>query len=235
MERLRYVARAGAVPMVPLVREAASALGFFADDPMGLLTACRRLLDRRRDCGPLVWLAARMVSGLDPRLEAAEVVAALESDPTAEELMGALAARANVLACAWHESVGAALDGRPDCEALDRTDPCSVETADLVVIASDCAGPSGALVPAECVDVAELATASGTPVWLVAGVGRVLPEPMWKALGAGHGWDHLESRDIAMLELDPLVTEVVTPSGLRSPAEAAQQSDFPVVPELFTP
>ena len=83
IERLRYVARAGVVPVEPLVRESAAALSSFADDPKGLLTSCRRLLDRRRDCGPLVWLAARMLTAMDPRAEARRVVEDLDPRPHA--------------------------------------------------------------------------------------------------------------------------------------------------------
>ena len=235
MERLRYVARAGAVPMLPLVREAAAALSYFADDPMGLLTSCRRLLGRRRDCGPLVWLAARMLAGLNPRREARDAVDALESDPTVWELQEALRSGATVVAVGQCEAVESALRDRPDVRALASTNPEAVAAADVVLLASDCLGPSEALVGAECLPVAEVARNSGTPVWLVAGVGRILPERMWSALSARHRQDGLMTQGLAVLDLDRFVTYVVTPAGLRRPVEAARQSDCPVVAELFTP
>ena len=235
IERLRYVARAGPVPMVPLVREAAAALAFFADDPMGLLTSCRRLLDRRSDCGPLVWLAARMLAGFDPRQEAREAVGALDRDPTAWELQDALPCGAVLLAVGQGEAVEAAMHDRPDLRALSRQDPAAVAAADFIVLASDCLGPSQALVDAEAASVAQAARESGTPVWLVAGVGRILPRRMWDGLSSRHSLDDLALHRLAVLDLDRLVTKVVTPAGLRSPAEAVQQSDCPVVPELFSP
>ena len=63
IERLRYVARAsGADPSV-LVRETASALAAVAaDDPIGLVPACRRLVDRHLTSGPMWWMVARVLT-----------------------------------------------------------------------------------------------------------------------------------------------------------------------------
>ena len=235
IERLRYVARAGVVPVVPLVRESAAALSSFADDPKGLLTSCRRLLARRSDCGPLVWLAARMLSAMDPRSEARRVVSELDADTTGRELqhgLDSLAAGSSVLAVGELEAFAVELQDRPDLRWMEPDDP---GTADLVLIASDCAGPSHALVAAAAVPVAETARNCGTPVWLVAGAGRILPGPMWDLLSARHRPDDPSMRGLAVLDLNLLVTQVATPSGLRSPAEAARRSDCPIVPELFAP
>ena len=124
IERLRYVARAGVVPVVPLVRESAAALSSFADDPKGLLTSCRRLLDRRRDCGPLVWLAARMLAAMDPRSEAIRVIEALDADTTGRALedgLHTLRAGSSVLA------VGSWGSSPPHC-TIDRTCDPSIRT-----------------------------------------------------------------------------------------------------------
>ena len=238
IERLRYVARAGVVPVGPLVRESAAALSSFADDPKGLLTSCRRLLDRRRDCAPLVWLAARMLSAMDPRSEAARVVSELDVDPTGRMLesgLDSLAAGSSVLAVGELGAFATAVQDRPDLRWLEPDDPEADGGADLVLVASDCVGPSQALVAAEAVAAAETARDRGTPVWLVAGAGRILPEPMWDLLSARHRPDDPSMRGLAVLDLHRLVTRVVTPSGLRTPAEAARSADCPVVPELFTP
>ena len=238
IERLRYVARAGVVPVEPLVRESAAALSSFADDPKGLLTSCRRLLDRRSDCGPLVWLAARMLTAMDPRSEARRVVGDLDADATGQVLqrgLDALPAGSGVLAVGELGAFTDALHGRPDLRLLEPDDPEAAATADLVLMTSDCVGPSQALVVAETVPVAESARGWATPVWLIAGSGRVLPERMWSLLSARHRPDDSAMRGLAVLDLNRFVTQVVTPSGLRTPAEAARASDCPVVPELFTP
>ena len=238
IERLRYVARAGAVPVVPLVRESAAALVSFADDPKGLLTSCRRLLDRRRDCGPLVWLAARMLVAMDPRSEAIKVMEALDADTTGRALedgLHSLRSGSSVLAAGELGAFAAALHDRPDLRSLKPDDTEAAGPVDLVLMTSDCVGPSQALVVAETVPVAEAAHRWGAPVWLIAGAGRILPGPMWDLLSARHRLDDPAMAGLAVLDLDRFVTRVVTPSGLRTPTEAARQSDCPVVPELFTP
>ena len=238
IERLRYVARAGSVPVGPLVRESGAALSSFAEDPKGLLTSCRRLLDRRRDCGPLVWLAARMLAAMDPRSEARRVVSELNADTTGQVLqqgLDSLAAGSSVLAVGELEAFAGALQDRADLLFLEPDDPAAAGRADLVVLTTDCAGPSQALVVAEAVPAAEAARDCGTPVWLVAGAGRILPAPMWDLLRACHRPDDPSMRGLAVLDLHRFVTRVATPSGLRIPAEAARSSDCPIVPELFTP
>ena len=259
IERLRYVARAGVVPVVPLVRESAAALASFADDPKGLLTSCRRLLDRRSDCAPLVWLAARMLTAMDPRSEAARVVKDLEADTTARALrhgLDCLRAGSRVLAAGELGTFTSALHDRPDMQSLqpdgpgaeagavvpggstlaaDNLEPDDPEAAvDLVLMTSDCVGPSQALVAAETVPVVEAARNWGTPVWLIAGEGRVLPQQMWGLLSARHSPDDPAMAGLAVLDLNRFVTTVVTPSGLRAPVEAARRSGCPIVPELFT-
>lgn len=236
IERLRYVARAGVVPVAPLVRESAAALSSFADDPKGLLTSCRRLLDRRGDCGPLVWLAARMLTAMDPRAEAARVVAELDADSTGRVLqqgLDSLAAGSSVLAAGEVGTFADAVHERPDLQFIESDDPEAAGQADVVLIESDCVGSSQALVDAGAVPVAEAARDHGTPVWLIAGVGRILPARMWDLLSARHGPDDPDMRGLAVLDLNRFVTRVVTPSGLRTPAEAGRSSDCPVVPELF--
>ena len=236
IERLRYVARAGVVPVGPLVRESAAALSSFAEDPKGLLTSCRRLLDRRSDCGPLVWLAARMLVAMDPRTEAGRVVDELDADTTGRVLergLDSLAAGSSVLAVGELGAFATALQDRPDLRWMEADDPAAAGMADLVLTATDCAGPSHALVVAEAVAAAEAARDCGTPVWLAAGAGRILPGPMWDLLSVRQRPDDPSMRGLAVLDLHHLVTRVATPSGLRTPAEAARWSDCPVVPELF--
>lgn len=231
MERLRYVARAGDVPVAPLVREAAAALVTMADDPMGLLTSCRRLVDRRPGCAPLMWLAARMLTGADPRSEAADAVAEIEADPTGHELDHGLGHGWLVAALGDSDIAELVLRSRPDLRIAP------ADAADVVVLESDCVGPSAALVPPGAVEAAARARASAVPVWLVAGVGRVLPERMWDLVmarldGAQPPGDG-EMSDLEVLDLDRLVTRVVTPVGLRGPEQIRSRIDCPSAPELF--
>src|SRR4051794_17701783 len=85
IERLRYVARAsGADPSI-LVRETAGALAAVAaDDPVGLVPACRRLIDRHITAGPMWWLTARVLTAADPIAEAWLAADEIDRDPTAD-------------------------------------------------------------------------------------------------------------------------------------------------------
>ena len=268
MERLRYVARAGDVPVVPLVRESAAALVTMADDPMGLLTSCRRLVDRRPGCAPLVWLAARMLTGADPRSEVRDAVAEIEADPTGHELDHGLGHGWTVAALGDSDIVAPVLRSRSDLQivpadaaglgpgaddpggldaAADDSDgyplsdaaadpdqlAANAGTADVVVLESDCVGPTAALVSLGAVEAADRARASAVPVWLVAGVGRVLPERMWDLATAGLGDDGPAAGGCEFLNLDRLVTRMVTPVGLRAPDRARSRIDCPTAPELF--
>ncbi len=257
------MARAGAVPVVPLVRESAAALATMADDPMGLLTSCRRLLDRRPGCAPLVWLAARMLTGPDPRSEAAAAVAEIEADPTGHELDHGLGHGLTVAALGDSDIAGPVLQSRPDLRivpldgapdwcgpdaaagdldglapvaaAVDDPDGPANAAADVLVLESDCVGPSAALVGPGAVEAADRARASATPVWLVAGVGRVLPAAMWSLATARLDRSRQPNGGYEVLDLDRLVTQVVTPVGLRTPDRIRGRSDCPSAPELFRP
>ncbi len=56
------VARAGGEDPGLVARQAASALAGIAGEPAAVVTACRRLIDRQPSCGPLWWLAARVLT-----------------------------------------------------------------------------------------------------------------------------------------------------------------------------
>jgi len=258
IERLRYVARAGSVPVGPLVRESATALAAFADNPGALLTACRRLLDRRPHSAPLVWLSARMITGPDPRAEAWDAVERLERDPTAAELEFAVPDGSRVLVIGGPETTGHAIAGRSDLTVLSVEAPvgslihdmassddgrsiidvpeaglgAAVADCDLVILESECLGPEAALAPSGSRAAAATAKEADIPIWLVAGVGRQLPSRMWdgviERIDRGEPWD----REYESVPLR-LVDRVVTPVGLRTPAEAARSVDCPVAPELF--
>ncbi|HLF41797.1 MAG TPA: hypothetical protein VI854_10045, partial [Acidimicrobiia bacterium] len=111
IERLRWVARAPEGEASLVAAEAAEALAAFADEPAGLVIACRRLIERRPACGPLWWLSARMLCALDPPLEAALIAAELERDPTATALAAELPGGA-VAVAGWPELAARALRAR---------------------------------------------------------------------------------------------------------------------------
>src|SRR5213593_2945813 len=97
------VARAAGEGPTLLAREAAGALAAFGDDPAGLVTACRRLVDRQPTSGPMWWLAARVLGAGDP---AADEV---EADPTPDVLRAHLPDSGTVTVIGWGDQVGDAL------------------------------------------------------------------------------------------------------------------------------
>jgi hypothetical protein len=118
IERLRYVARTSGGDQAMVVRETAGALAGLGLDPAGLVTACRRIVERHATSGPLWWLCARTLTAADPLSEAWRCVEAIEEDPTADELTMALPEDATVCVVGWPDLVGQALVRRGDVTVL---------------------------------------------------------------------------------------------------------------------
>lgn len=261
IERLRYVARAdGAGPSL-LGRESAGALASFASDPVALVTACRRLVERHPTAGTVWWLAARVLTtGADDAWHAAEE---LEDDPTAAVLAAALPDDIAVLVVGWPEQVGEALRKRGDIEvlvadSLDRSgsafsrrlrnadvDAYDIPDAgiagaaadvDLVLLEATALGPTGFVAATGSHAAAAVAHHAGIPVWACAGTGRVLPGRLWEALVSRMDADGSDPWDRAdeVVPLD-LAEEVYGPTGPLSAADAPKRADCPVAPELLKP
>ena len=235
-----------------LAREAAYALADFAYDPMELLTACKRLVERRPGCGPLVWVCARILSGSDPVTEAYDCIAALQRDRTAEELVNRIPSEASVLAVGFSEASREAARWRPDIDLtlavpLGAEDPSVARpdrSVDLVILEADVVGDREALLRSGARDAVLAARQEGTPVWLVAGLGRVLLDQMWtgardlalrdlalrdqRGRGAYHGSE--TALEVASLDC---VDSVVGPSGPHPVSELRFRRECPIVPELF--
>ncbi|HXW35102.1 MAG TPA: hypothetical protein VEJ87_11030 [Acidimicrobiales bacterium] len=161
IERLRAVARASWAPPDVLGSEAAWALADLAlDEPAALVPACRRLLAVHPGCGPLWWVAARVLSASDPVEEAERCAGAIDGDPTPD-------------------LVEEATSGK---RAVKRGGVGEVASADIVVVRVDAMGPEGMLVDGDLDGLLEAAHVVEVPVWVEAGVGRVLPPKVWDAL-----------------------------------------------------
>lgn len=259
IEQLRYVARASGADAGLLVEEAASALSVFGRDPAAMLTACRRLLTRQPAVGPLWWMCSRMVTSADARAEARAVARELREDRTGRHLVDGLPDGATVAIAGWPDVTVAALPRRGDIEVLvvdvegqgpavvrrlERQDVMAedvdaakvagiVEEADLVVIEAGAAGDAAALVDVGSLPLAATARALGKPVWLVAGVGRRLPERYWQAIV-----ERIDDDDQPQF-LSPfevvglgLVDLVVTPDGTSRVGELTPP-EVPLAPELL--
>jgi hypothetical protein len=259
IERLRYVARAGGVDHGSLAEEAARALAGFVDDPSGLVTACRRIVDRHPTSGPMWWLASRVLATNDPRAEAFRCVSTLQDDPTAAALAYELPDDVTVAVVGWPEQVGAALVRRGDVRVLvvdalgegtglvrrlehadtpaEEVPPANVAGAvrwsNVVLLEASVVGPTSFVAVAGSHAAAAVARDTDADVWLVVGEGRSLPERVWESVA-----DRLDQAGEPW-ELDEevvplsLVDRVVGPKGLESVESMLRRTDAPVVPELL--
>jgi len=260
IERLRMVAQASSQDPGMVAREAAAALAGCADDPMALVTACRRLVDRQATAGPVWWLAARVIAAADPEAEVWRVAEELYRDPTPGVLATALPDDARLTILGWPEQVTEALRRRGDASvlvvdslgdgsslvrALEREGSdaalvpeggtaAAVTASTLLLLDASVVGPGGFLAVTGSHAAAAVAYTEQIPVWVVAGVGRVLPDRLWRAAAQAviqdpEPWE-------AEWELVPLelVTAVVGPGGPRAPADVlARAADCPDAPELL--
>jgi hypothetical protein len=259
IERLRYVARAEGAGPTLLGVESAVALAGFSADPAGLVTACRRLLDRHSEAGTVWWVSARALLAPDPATELHAAASELEEDKTSAILAAEIPEAASVVVVGWPEQVGAALERRADVVVLavssggdgehlarrlgrgggdaiavpDLGAGAAAADADLVLLEAVSVGPDGILASAGSRATAAVARDVGTPVWVVAGAGRVLPEPLWEAAlnrldQRGDPWD-------LPFELVPLSLADVAwgPHGRIEPRELPARGDCPCPPELL--
>ena len=252
------VARAAGEGPALLAQEAAGALAAFGDDPPGLVTACRRLVDRQPMSGPFWWLSARVLAAGDPVDEAWRSADELHADCTPLTLSSQLPEGEVVTVVGWPEQVGAALYRRGDVEVLvvdalgeghglarrlraadvDATLVpesglgAAVSSCTMVLLEASALGPTGFIATPGSHAAAAVAAHLAKPVWVVAGVGRVLPGPLWAALvrriGDDDPWDGAEE----VVPLD-LVDRVVRAEGLLAPADALTRAGCPVAPELM--
>jgi hypothetical protein len=259
IERLRYVARSSGASQVVLVRETAGALAALGFDPPGLVTACRRILDRHPVSAALWWLSARVLTSNDPMNEAWLAADEMTADRTGDELAWSLPEDATVTVLGWPDVIGEALVRRGDVEVLvvdalgegsglvrrllhsdvEALDvPASglgaaVASSDLVLLEASAIGPSGFVAIAGARAAAAVGHQADVPVWVVGGVGRLLPRRMWDALAGrldvlGEPWE----LDDEVVPLDG-VARVAGPDGLLEVAQALKRIDCPIAPELF--
>jgi hypothetical protein len=233
----------------------------FGNDPAGLVTTCRRVVDRQPGIGPLWWLCARMLTASDPRSEGRRASSEISDDTTADELALSLPDGATVVVLGWPSIIGDALVRRGDCSALvidtlgegtglvrrllradvevDEVPPCglaaAVSAASLVLLEASAIGPDAALCVAGSHAAAAVAYTSGVPVWLVGGVGRILPARVWQSLR-----QRIEDRGVSWEQDDEfvplgLISHLCGPTGVESVADGLTRLDCPIAPELLRP
>ena len=256
-ERLRYLARWSDDDDGALVSEAADCLAGFADDPAGLVVACRRLVSHHPSSGAMWWLCARVLTAADPADAASQAWKLVNEDRTADRLSALLPFPHDdpIAVLGWPDIAGSALAERPDLDVIairsrsgddhrrarrarreapvrivGEVEAAALEPSHLLVEAA-AASPTCAVVPEGAPDLLTELAAGGTTGWLVAGVGRVLPERLFAALRNELERDRSDLR-LALVDTARFA-RVAGPTGLAAPDTLARRVDAPVAPELL--
>lgn len=261
IERLRSVARIDGADPALLAAEAGYALASVAaEDPAGLVPACRRLVDRHTTSGPMWWLAARVLASPYPVQAAREAAHAISEDVLSSALARALPDDVTVAVVGWPDAAGGALRRRGDLEVLvidgggegpslarrledagasvasvpDAGAASAVVVSSLVLLESIAAGPSGILARVGSHGAASVAAHAGIPVWAALGTGRVLPAPLWDALLSRLDQSSTEpwDRDVELVPVE-LLTATVGGAGMADGTGALATSTAPAAPELL--
>jgi hypothetical protein len=252
-ERLRALARYSGDD-TELVLEAADCIADFGPDPTQLVTVCRRLLAHHPACGPLWWLCARVVAAPDPAAAARDAHDRLTRDRTSSRLSSVLPFPHDepIAVLGWPELAGAALAERPDLDIVvvrdDRAatrlrtrafdDELRVRMVDLTqAIASSpshllvevaALSPSSAFVPEGAADL--LWSLGTTTLWLVVGVGRLLPQRLFDVARAEVA--RTDDPTVETMELTR-VDRIAGTAGLDRVDRFVARLDCPVAPELL--
>ena len=261
MERLRSVARSSGAATSSLVTEAAGALAGLGPDAAGLVTACRRLVERHPAVGAMWWLASRVLCAPDPVAEAWRAAAEIESDPTPSLVAATVPDEVTAVLLGWPDLTVDGLRRRGDVDVLlvssggesaglarwlrsagtevadvpDAGLAAAVAQAGLVVLEASAVGPERFVAVPGSHAAAAVGRAAGVPVWLVVGVGRALPERLWLALEAALARSAAPAWHRGA-EVVPLsLCDRVVAAGGASPGGAPPAPDCPVAPELLRP
>lgn len=258
MEHLRYLARVGDLSQDALVREAASALGALASDPLELVTACRRILDRYPVAGALWSMAAQVCASAQPYRTAQRFASEMRFDPTPDHAAGALPTGATVCLLGWPDVAADGLARRADIDmriidaygegtrlarqlvsnGCDATDvplaglAAACSSADVILVEAAAAGPDAVIAAGGSHAAAAVGYVSGIEVRCVVGWGRALPRQFFEAAAASVADEPWECDE----EVVPmgLFSHIVGPEGME-PADGWQRADCPLTAELLRP
>ncbi|MGH8982576.1 MAG: hypothetical protein ACRDY6_01715 [Acidimicrobiia bacterium] len=252
-ERLRHLARFRG-DGVELVSEAADCLAGFADDPAGLVVACRRLLAHHPTAGALWWLCARVLTAPDSAAAAWEAWQRVHDDATYERVAELLPFPHDdvVAVLGGPELAGAVAATRPDLDivavrrrsgdehlrarlaradaparTIDEVELAALEPSHLLV-ETPAADPTRAAVP--CGTRALVGALTGVTAWLVAGVGHVLPARLFASLAQRVDEDEATALEIVDVRE---FARIAGPTGLDRPDTFTRRVDCPVAPELL--
>ncbi len=250
IEHLRYVARAQGADPSSLVEETAHALGSLHFDPSGLVVACRRIVERHPFTGALWWLCANVVTSAEPFEAVWELADQIRTDRTGGELAAALPDEAVIVTIGVRVlALDAGFTATSFVRRLERYDVdveavdagvagAAARRADVVLVEALAIDSGRAVVPAGSSTIAAAASAFGSELWIVAGVGRRLPTGFidamvgkLDALAAEHDpWD----LDVEVIPTS-MCTHVVGPHGKVPMGPPAIVAECPMAHELLRP
>ena len=258
-ERLRSLARwSDADDDETLLEEAADCLAGFADDPFGVVIACRRLLAYHPTVAPLWWLCAHVLGAPDPHEGAWGAWREHRSDPTGGRLAGVLPFphERPVAVVGWPDVVRDGLAERIDLELLavrsgradsqlsrrlrtsvqqvrvvDESELLVLEPSHILVAPVVC-GDGRVFVAPGTPDLVDAGRSVGSKVWLVVARGYALPGRLLDA------FDRLSHQslgdDVPWVECDGSTFDaVVGPAGLEGLGVLIHRADCPAAPELL--
>lgn len=258
-ERLRYLARwSDADDDETLLEEAADCLAGFADDPFGVVIACRRLLAYHPTVAPLWWLCAHVLGAPDPHEGAWGAWREHRSDPTGGRLAGVLPFphERPVAVIGWPDVVRDGLRERIDLELLavrsgrsdshlsrrlrtsvqhvrviDESELLVLEPSHVLVAPVAC-GDGRVLVAPGTPEIVDASRSVGAKVWLVVARGYALPGRLLEA------FDRLSRQslddDVPWVECDgSRFDAIVGPTGLEGLGVLTHRADCPAAPELL--
>lgn len=242
-----------------LARETAEAIAGLNLDPAGLVVVCRRIVERHPTSGVLWWLCSTLLASANPFREAWALADFIEEDPTPNLLVRDLPDDATVCVVGWPDLVGEALIRRGDINALvidsnaegsrlvrrlQRLDVdveaisaegigAAVAASDLVIVEATATSQDGGLCALGSHAAAAVAYCNETPVWMVAGRGRRLPDGLWSAMiarldAAGPAWEQIVE-PVAL----GLMTAVLGADGLVEPCAESLRAECPMAHELL--
>ncbi len=114
---------------------------------------------------------------------------------------------------------------------MSEVDAAALEPSHLLVEAL-AASPTSAVVPDGAADLLDMLAATGTVGWLVAGVGRVLPERLFAAMQTELERQQTEHTPVELVDVTRFA-RVAGPTGLLAPDALRRRVDCPVAPELL--
>ncbi len=114
---------------------------------------------------------------------------------------------------------------------MSEVEAAALEPSHLLVEAL-AASPSSAVVPDGAADLLTTLAANRAVGWLVAGVGRVLPERMFAAVRTELEREQTEHAPVELVEVSRFA-RVAGPRGLEAPGALLRRVDCPVAPELL--